>query len=504
VGTSAAEFQVSVLIDGRKLIPAPRVEFARRHERSPDGTSRRSSVSVKITGQILAFAGSPDNTGAFWTGAGYPPDPPAAEWSYEHRMANLREKLRAVENLFAAPAPLLEITPPDGSPPIRCVLRVNQISFGEGPWTNFVPLSVDAETQCVHYGNGESLSCDEDGDGPEPEETWAVEPGDDLNRTWRVTHNASAQAQARYDEATAAWVPGWEIARSYVLGVDDPDRPTARASVLGFKPSRLGMAGALNLTGMAAYNQTRAVQVDEAAGRYAVTETWLGFTSSAAGPSGQAAGKALEELSVEARYGVDGGLTAVTVSGVVAGLDERDDAGVLLVTRQENATLRFAPIYAANATSLRVIAEAHAGRPLNPFPVSTSVGKNAVSGVVQYSVGFDDRPPATDARYLTETYEAAVDWGGAVIATIPVLFRPLGPILQDLDATSPKTLTVTAEIAVAARFGEPEPAKPDYDPTAARVAAIGSPTQLFVVSDRESWRPRQGRYNRSTTFLFQG
>ncbi len=73
-----SDYRVSVLYDGKSLIPGPYVGFTRKIERSADGRARQRGWTITVKGKAVAFKGSPDNDGNFWTGSGYPADPDAS------------------------------------------------------------------------------------------------------------------------------------------------------------------------------------------------------------------------------------------------------------------------------------------------------------------------------------------------------------------------------------------------------------------------------------------
>lgn len=503
-------YQVSLQIDGKKLIPAPLVSFTRLVERTPDGSSRRRGWRIVLTGRVVAFKGSPDNDGDFWTLPGYPPDPDQNENAPEKRLANLRDKLAAITDLLDGEGQLLQIQPGDGSATIEARLRVAEVRYDQGQWFDTVPYTIEAEADCVHFGayDPEDDVCRLGRADNPPEESWGLEPADETARTYRLTHTVSATAKKRFDDTGAVLAEGWEVARAMILGSEDPDHPTLAGSslpsMLGFNQEFLTAAGVLELSTFLPYNYTRSNQIDQAQGRYSVTETWLCLDPDADQPSGQTAGVALEELTVEQRWAADTGLYTVTVSGTVTGLEERDPAThTLLTTRYQNAAARFAPIVSTPAV-VHGIAEAHTGLALNPDVLASTIARNQVAGVINYQVLFDTRPAGTPG-YLSESYTATIDHAADVFAEIGVVARPAGPVLQDIGSTTRQAVTVTADIVVPVAYGQALPAMPSWSPLAAALEVLGFvPTQMFLASDRTNvWNPRQGRFSRTATFVYQ-
>jgi hypothetical protein len=492
-----ADYQVAVLYDGKKLIPGPRWALARDVQRSPDGTARQRGWKITLSGEVAAFAGSPRNDGTFWDQSGYPPDETPASNAPELRVRNLRNKLGAIAALFDVEGRWLEIQPGDGSASLKAQVRTAQVKYDPGLWFQTVPFSIECDADKVFFGATEVASLGQA--DCVPEESWAVEPVDDTQRAYKLVHSVSAAAKKRFDDDGTVLAQGWEVARDLVLG---GPLSGGGASLLGFDQDFLTAAGVLDLTTYRPYDYLRTQQVDEAGGRFAVTETWKCVDPGAAGPTGQTAGKALEDLTVETRYSLDTGLTSVTASGVITGLEERDPATRgLTKTRYDNAAARLAAVTTAVVLAA---AQDQSGVALNPTPVSTVVTRNKVTGVIQYATAFDTRVGVT-AGYLSESYEASVDLPANVVAEIGVIDRPAGPVLQPTGSTTRRAVTLTASIVLPTAYGQPLPAMPAWDPLPAALEVIGSvPDQIWLVADRVNvWNQRQGRFSRTATFIYQ-
>lgn len=479
-------YQVTFLLGGHKLIPAPRLRLARSAERSADGTVRRRFWQVTVLGQVAAFAGSPRNDGTFWDGSGYPPDEAAATNDPSLRIRNLRNKLGALAALFEAEPLSLEVIPGDGSASIRSVLRPGQFTYADGPWFNAVDFTLEAEADTVWFGETEVGLGDAD---QAPEEAWALEPADEFGRAYRLTHTVACTSRKALNPDGSVAKEGWERARDLV---------EAR---LGFDQAFLTAAGLLDLDTFRPHNYLRSVQQDKAGGRVAVTETWTCVDPGAAGPTGATAGRALEELTVETRFDRESGRTQASVTVQITGLEERDPVTRELVrTRYANASLRLAAVL---GSGLQAVAEGAAGVALNPSVLSSTVGKNAVSGVVTVTRTWDSSPALPDG-FLSYEVETELENAADVFAEFVVPGRGAGPLFQPLATRGRKAVTVSASLLVPTGYGQPPPAAPAFDPLPVALRAIGgTPAQLFLVSDRPRFNERRGAYSRSTTYVFQ-
>lgn len=477
-------YQVSFLLGGKKIIPAPKLRLARQAERSADGTVRRRYWTVTVTGEVAAFAGSPDHTGAFWTASGYPPSPDPAQNDASLRVRNLREKLGALGQLFSEEPLLLEVIPGDGSASIRAVLRSTQFTYADGPWFNTVEFTLEGEADTVYFGDRELGLGDAD---QAPEETWGLEPADDVSRSYRLTHTVAATSRKVFAADGTVLKEGWERARELAV------------AAAGYDAGFLGATGFLDLSTFSPFNYTRNVQTDKAGGRVTLTETWLCYDPAAASPTGQTAGKAMEEFSTELRFDRESGRSQVTLSGTITGLEERvGGTGSVTTTRLTNANLRYAEVLLA----LPALASAAGGGVMNPSFVSSTVGRNLLTGVLTYSRTFDDSVAAR-AGTLSEQVEVEVENPTPAFAEFVIPGRAGGPIFQSLDTPTKRGATVTANFVVPVTYSSPVPSWPTFDPFATVVEATGM-TPSYLVSDRERKDARNGRYSRTTSYVFGG
>src|SRR5687768_384106 len=107
-------------VDGKKLIPSPVVSITRDFLRTGDGTIVGRAYRLSVRGTLLPYKGSPDASGVFWTGAGYPPDTTVTA-STELRY--ILAKQAALRDIFSKDGLLLEVQPWDGGPNIKCNAR---------------------------------------------------------------------------------------------------------------------------------------------------------------------------------------------------------------------------------------------------------------------------------------------------------------------------------------------------------------------------------------------
>jgi hypothetical protein len=479
-----------VLFNGKALIPAPFVAVSREEQTTEDGGHLGYTYPITVRGKVLADKGSPNSAGVFWASSGYPADESVPS---DSRLAAVMKKQAALRNLFAAQGATFEVTGFDGTHGLlKCNPRVRRVTFpdGEGKganWTDYSEYVIELEADCV---NG-SLFGDECGDGPKvarASNEWNIELLDEAKQTYRLTHAVSATGKRAYDETGALPRQAWEQARDYVLNL------TGGGVGLGLVPARMAASGVLDADALQAFNYVRGQSLNELAGTFAVTESWVCYD-----PKGEP--PAVHEQTVEQRFTLAENRTSVSVQGTVTGLEVRDNATrELLTARWDNARSKWEGY--VRPFLLSVAAGSVSGVVINPTAVGATFGFNEAAGTVTYRYEFDNRPapytPGAVSEVVTVTNHGAAD----AFAQVPVLGRPYGPVLQSLGTVTAKKRSVAIEILMppaSTTFNAPAPS------TAGIVLALAprSPLGVFLEDDQESWTPATGRYSRQTTFVWE-
>jgi hypothetical protein len=474
---------MSVRYNSKSIIPAPLVTVERRVDRRGDGTIRRKYYQITARGSLVAFAGSPDATGSFWTLPGYPPD---AVVGPDSRLGALIAKQGALCRLFCDAGQWFEAQSADGTAPLKFQPRLASVTFDEGQWYDRVPYTVTMEADTVYFGNVECCTGDATV-AATVDETWAVEAADENQRTWRITHTATASSTRRHNADGSVAAEGWERARDAVL------------AALGYSAGMVFQAGVPDSAAQP-YDHARTVSIDEAEGRYAVTETWLAFDP-ASGPDAYGAGvPAIEEFSCETRV-ADNGRVSVRVQGSVRGLLSRAGDFTIAATRWERAQAKWAAV----APNLLARAQNYSGVSLNPTPASATRGDNPIGGTITYDYEYDNRcsPAIAGARsqVVTVTDRNPAD----VFARLTVLGRPAGPVLQSIGTVTERVRTVNVEVVMPPRsYGNcGDGASPRPDVSAIILAQAPTALQVFVETDEETWSEDTGRFSRTVSFVYQ-
>ncbi len=484
-----------VMYDSNRLIPAPFVSISKQYQRTQDQTPIGSTFRITLNGQVLAFMGSPVSNRTFWDQPEYPADENIAAAS---RLKSILRKQEAIRDLFSTDGLLFEIQSGDGSAPLKCNPRVLDIEFREGLWYDIFEYTITLEADIV-YINGQALGEDSFTELiSDASETWDFETdetpqGIDKPRTYRLTHTVSATGKRFFDETGTLVKQAWEQAKDYVV---------AR---LGYSPSVAENAGVNTLPGSyGGYNFIRSSQQDSLGGIYSVTESWL-----------LAEQPYLEEFTCDIKSDISTGTTGVTIQGTITGLEQRDANVQLVTTKYANASTAWATIEA----NLLSRAQSYAGVTLNINPLSKLVGKNEIAGIITYAYEYDTRPSNIFVGSLYEGITLTENLPADLFASIPVVGRANGPVLQYLGSIQERSVVLNIEVVFppssfgggsisevrAALYGNPRISQPNAFNTiiqAARPALQYGTSIQLTRSQNETWDARSGRYNYSIEWVF--
>jgi hypothetical protein len=260
---------MSLIYDGRKLIPAPLVSLSKTYRTTDDGIKVGAGYEIVLRGSLLPFRGSPRGhyaniSGAFWTDSGSPPDEVYAENNED--FSSILRKQEAMRWLFSRDGRSLEWQPAAGQPVVKCNPRVTSIAFAEGSWADKCDYTINLQAETV-YLNG-AISSEDNFSVKQivsANEVWNFEdlPGQ-AGSGYRLNHSVTAKAIVGYDE-TGAKLGGkeaWQHAKDFC---------DARAT--GSVDS--GIVAAVAGTGWIGGSYTRTVNIDKTGGGCTVAETWI-------------------------------------------------------------------------------------------------------------------------------------------------------------------------------------------------------------------------------------
>ena len=481
--------------NGSYLIPAPPIEIKKVYTTTEDGRKAGRYFDIILFGKIEPGKGSPNSTGTFHTAAGYPTDENVSSDSY---LTVMMKKYEAIQSLFSQNGKQFKIQGYDGGAELTCNPTVIDISEPKGnvtSWAQLADYQIRLRAEQI-YINGSALSHDIDlGSNhiEKFEENWNIETVDEIQRTFRLTHQVSAKGMTYYDPSGNLRY-AWQNAQNYVLN----------NNLLGIDSSRLYASGIINggllynsggasiNNSLTPFNYLRANNVSETAGTFTVTETWICFD-----PGSGA--YAIEEFQVDTRESIENSLTEVTIQGNIKGLEYRNNSGYFNVIsdRWTNAQSKFSQVQSVLFSRASTISSIT----LNPTPVQKIVSRNSIQGNISYNYSYNNRATPYTSGALSEVISITFENPADVFAEIPIIGQAAGPIIQGMATYTSRKKNLSIEIVTSPRvYGGGTPTMPDT--TALLVANIPTGTVVKKSRDIETFNDK-GRYSRSVSWTYR-
>lgn len=380
------------------------------------------------------------------------------------------------------------------------------------------------------------------------QESWSVEPEDGqgnttvpntgrehTTRVYRITRNISAKgknitAYECFGTQPPEFYKAHEQARRYVVNHiqnsgtasnhwDDYPNPKATPNS---RAHFLLASGILNLATQdyAGYNHSRTENLDITQGTYSVADTWI-----------LSSGNSTENYSLSLSTSEGDPTHKVSIEGTIRGLTSIPGSGVIFGgnmpmgnenTSYENAINKYRQItnfgrFGLAAHTYKRAQNAAGGILLNHVPLSVALSSNEFTGEINYTIEYDDRPLNLVNGVLSENVSITDTYPGDVFATIPVIGRPTGPVLQYIGGRTEYQRSLSVELVVPKIQSSNQRAavlrKPSLvEPTRSGIIAIINsyspglePTirKYFVAPPVETWDPKSGRYTLNINWTYE-
>ena len=509
--------------------------------------------------------------------------PPQQIVPMEDSATAIMSKQRALRALFAQDGQRVEITDiREDLPAIICYPRVTNISFSEGTYVLRSDFNITLEADILLHPEADGVRADLDGTlipvgsgegqgafgtsvdrktiaGAENDlvvalsgafiqnysESWNIEVDDsrgevidEVNeiiapRSYRISHSINATGKTHFmhrEGDTPLKIPAWESARKFVtnrLGREATNSyPNQFTNINGVEFIGSGTLDLIDKYG--GYNLVRSENIDEAAGSYSVTENW--FLSS---------GVAYENYTVNVSTSTSSPFVTVSMDGNVTGLSTfspsgfinggSDETSILDPTASgasayDNALHKYNEIalsgYFGVGSQIYKRANNMVAVTLNSQPNSVTIGANKFAGTLSYQLQFDNRPTNIISGVVSENLEINDTYPGDVFATIPVIGRKTGPVLQYLGGRTEHRRDVSLSLVMdytRIPYGSGRNPlmlqKPSIvEPTAGQIAKLLSEVspknepnvrKCFISPPSESWNPKAGTYSFNISFTYE-
>lgn len=254
-----------ILIDDKKLIPAPFISFNREGAFTPDGRPLSSLYRLSLQGTLLPNRGSPMSTG-FWTVDDNPPDETFSTDPSRHNALLAKQEL--LREVLRTPGFKLSYYP-TGLNPIECYPVLRSINFEPGTWSILSNYSIELEARTLNRSG--TLAYEDDpslgASGlflSNVSDTWDVKEQDDGTRIYDVNRSVSATAFTNYISGVILGGEAWKNARTWVQN---------RISGIGLENNHFGLPTGINPTGM--YNLITTENIDKVGGTYSLSQRYI-------------------------------------------------------------------------------------------------------------------------------------------------------------------------------------------------------------------------------------
>jgi len=441
----------------------------------------------------------------------------------------------------------LEITPGGNNPAISFNVRFESISFEEGSYVAICRYTInltaekestqgpDTQVEDLLEDFNESWSFDIDnsysyaettGDSRLSSRSFIVTrtiTATGRNSPTRTLKQSTTDAQTNNSPNSAPYdKPAWMQAMGFIEDYADPET-TANASkitdLLQYDRSKLGTF--LNSTYLP-YNHSRTSSIDKGAGTVTVTDSWV---------LARSGDKALENYTSSISTSRDTPYVKVSMQGSIKGLAPKafTDSQFAANTTGANSPFSKAREHYNSISNngnfgvgcaIYKRADNVVAQSLNSQPLSVSLGTNEITGEITYTLEFDNRPSNYFTNVLFENISVNDTYPGDVFATIPVLGRPTGPILQFTFGRTEYRRDISIEILIDYTdlgYGTDRNSfllrKPSInEPIAGQLKSligILSPAnepgirKYFLSPPTESWNPKEGRYTLSLGWTYE-
>lgn len=484
--------------------PVPLITVSKELIKSGDGTPLNELTKVTLSGIAIS----------------------SSHFTGTNNLVELKNNIDEIRDAFKTDG-LLFLIQYGGTDIMRAYPRVLSISFNESSnnWDSTAPFTIELEfptevNEDNNYSNitdaSEEWSIEILEDYSQHTETLTGGTADALPYTMRLSHNVSAQGFRSYVSGTPTSgvlsKQGWEEAKDYVdarIGYNSAYVSSGLSGVFNISPSNLGR-----------FNHVRSNNVDVLGGNYSVSENWLLLSTGLSG----LAGDALEDYTVTVRTEQANPITTVSIEGTVQGLETVNygsSPGDFTITKEKYASA----LEYWNVVKNRIYARANTAagslsRSLLTTPNITSLAHNKGKGTISYSYEYDNAlcflmngNNALSGLILDEIVTINDNNPADVFATIPVLGRAAGPILQEISTVTERTRDVSVEILVTptslcTMTGWLNMKALVQSGVNANILCpleadlTGNYSQVFKNTDTESWVPQQGRYTRQIGWTY--
>ena len=498
-----------------------------------------------------------------------------------NRLDSILTKQHAIRELFAIDGQKMEISPITGDAPNMVFYpNVESISFDEGLYVDICRFTVTLTATAILDQNGavftdgiqgnvsapifgsgdangtptanyqisagtrltEKEILDRDGGFvSDVQDSWSLEPDESLGNTtadgrviplgYRLSRTITAQGITKYigefgpegDTAPPKRYEAWRMAKGYVLESvikTSPNDDSGSHNYPFYTALQQYGSGVLDLEGFSGYSHSRTESIDQAGGSYSLTDNWVLASGTTA----------FEQYDMSISSSTDAAYNEVSINGTIRGAIEIPASGQASPLPNNSETPYQRALTKYNEISNNGIfgvgsdvykrANNATEYVLNSQPRSISLATNEFTGEITYSLSFDNRPTNIFTDVMSESIDVTDTSPGDVFASIPVLGRTTGPVLQYVDTRTEYQRSLSINIQLGSNqigYGSnranllmtkpslQEPLRSELNNTIAQMSPANEPgvVKYFVGPPSENWNPRTGAYSVTINWTYE-
>tara|TARA_R110000751_G_scaffold46368_10_gene104417 strand:+ start:456 stop:1847 length:1392 start_codon:yes stop_codon:yes gene_type:complete len=457
-----------VIYDGNLIAPSSFIAVNKTYN-NQGGRVVGSKYSITLTCRVFAGQGSPLTTG-WWTAGGTPTTETNAD--DDAKFKSICKKLEIINELFKVgnEGKVLEWQDGTTGVPTKCNPRIVSVDIPDSSsfhrWVEVADYTITFEADdLIRSGAGEDFEVDGDTMAyiESLSESFSLEEQKEGDVTsYVLTRSVQGTGRRHYISDGSVPKEAWERAKDACL--------LRLANI-----SRHSDFDVIDLTSLTGYDDTRSETIDEANGSYSVTQVRV-FASQ----------DFVQTIEVSTNNGA--GSMSVTVSGSIRGLGD-------------TAAARLAAAEAGYSESgMYAIANTYSGETgLHPDPLTSTVGKSIYGGTLTFSLQFDDRATYYITGALSENITIDQVSLGTKIASIFVLGRAAGPVLQDLGTREQTVRNLNIE----ATMPRVDNLLVSNAPNVSAIISAAAPTggTFYQQQENFSWSPSTGAFTFTTSWI---
>ena len=336
---------------------------------------------------------------------------------------------------------------------------------------------------------------------------------DILPTVFSIQRSISAEGDSLPATGTDIYIEPWERAKAYV---ENQIKDTGNYAAY--------FSGIMCIDGLNITNNFRTVTVDKIGGSCSATEASVAFLGDYL---------AIEDFEVNVENSIDSPFTSVSLNGTIQGFENIDyfpnDTCPASGSKFNNAIDMWensikhkiysratgAALHQTNpaaftttdtpghpsASSDGVLSNFLNIRdfptsndfPLHVTPMTTAIGYNTIAGTMTYSYTYNDRLDLIEPAALVETMNWSFNDGPDLYASLTVIGRPSGPLLQELGTKGPTTREISIDAIFKPTSGYNDPAPPETS-NYEEIMKNYDDSNMVITTDNKTYEPRIGHF----------